>query len=297
MVRTEFAGGIRRVTGGPGGEVLLIIGSEMTVLYDAGMAYCGTQLVENIKRELGKRRLDGVLLSHTHYDHVGGIPALRKEWPKLTVYGSAYGQAVLQRQGALDTIRKLSHVAWGSYSNDVTKQITYHDEDMRIDTVVGEGSVIALGDDQVIVLETKGHTHCSLSFYLEKAAILLASESTGVFQGNRTIRAAVMTSYLDAESSIEACRKLPAKYIFSPHSLQVDDDIVPLYWDLAKTALTELKEFLIDHFQAGLTEEEILEIARDRYWTQFVKKEQPQEAFDLNMKAKIELAAREFGPF
>lgn len=297
MVRTEFAGGIRRVTGGPGGEVLLITGSEKTFVYDAGMAFCSSQLVENIKMELGECSLDGVLLSHTHYDHVGGIPALRKEWPKLNVYGSAYGKAVLQRQGALDTIRKLSHVARISYANDDTEQITYRDEDMRVDTVVGEGSNISLGNERIIVLETKGHTHCSLSFYLEQASILLASESTGVFQGDQTIRGAVMTSYLDAEASIEACRKLPAKYIFSPHTLQMEDAIVPIYWDLAEAALKELKRFLIGKLEAGLTEEEILDIARDRYWTEFVKKEQPQEAFDVNMRAKIDLAVREFGPF
>ena len=297
MVRNVFAGGIRRVTGGPGGEVLLITGSEKTFVYDAGMAFCSSQLVTNIKNELGDRRLDGVLLSHTHYDHLGGIPALRKEWPKLNVYGSAYGKAVLQRQGALDTIRTLSQVALESYSKDSSDRIEYRDGDMRIDTVVGDGSVIPLGDDQILVLETKGHTHCSLSFYLEEAAILLASESTGVFQGDRTIRAAVMTSYRDAEASIEACRRLPAKYIFSPHSLQIDEALMPVYWDLAHAALVELREFLISHLKAGLAEEEIIRIARDRYWTDYVKKEQPQEAFDINMKAKIALAVREFGPF
>lgn len=297
MVITAFAGGIRRVTGGPGGEVLLITGSEKTFVYDAGMAYCGTRLVENIKEELGERSLDGVLLSHTHYDHVGGIPALRREWPKLNVYGSAYGKAVLQRQGALDTIRKLSHVARESFSKDDTEQISYRDEDMRVDTVVGEGSIIPLGDDRIIVLETKGHTHCSLSFYLEQASILLASESTGVFRGDRTIRAAVMTSYLDAEASIKACRKLPAKYIFSPHTLQMEDAIIPIYWDLAEAAIKEQKGFLTGKLEAGLSVEEILDIARERYWTDFVKKEQPQEAFDINMRAKIDLAVREFGPF
>ena len=83
---------IRRVTAGPGGEVLLIIGSEKAAAYDAGMAYCAAGLVENIQRELKGRPLDYVLLSHTHYDHLGGVPYLRQQWPELTVFGAEHGK-------------------------------------------------------------------------------------------------------------------------------------------------------------------------------------------------------------
>ena len=70
------------------------------MLFDAGMAYSADKMIKNIKRELGDRPLDAVLLSHSHYDHISGVPFLRKEWPDLVVYGSAYAKKILEKPSA-----------------------------------------------------------------------------------------------------------------------------------------------------------------------------------------------------
>ena len=45
--RFSFPGPVYRVTGGHGGEALLIAGSDKTALIDCGMAYCGQETVKN----------------------------------------------------------------------------------------------------------------------------------------------------------------------------------------------------------------------------------------------------------
>lgn len=287
-------GDIRRVTAGAGGEAILIIGSEKTAVYDTGMAYCGKELVGNIKQELKDRPLDYVLLSHTHYDHIGGLPYLRTEWPDLIVFGSAYGKSVLQKPKALAVIRSLSESASKTYLGQDAESLIYKDEDIRIDVALGEGDVISLGDRYFRVYETKGHTNCSLTYFLEEESILLASESTGVMAGGREISASILSSYKDSIASIEKCRALGAKYIFSPHHLQVDDEIASHYWDMALEASEELKEFIWDCLTKHLTEDEILEEGKKHYWTGGRRENQPLEAFLTNMKAKINVIAREF---
>ena len=95
------------VSGCGSGAVFLIKG-KANLLFEAGMAYAADQMVENIKRELGDAELDAVLLSHSHYDHVAGLPAVRKAWPGVKTYASERAKEILVKPGALKTIRRLS---------------------------------------------------------------------------------------------------------------------------------------------------------------------------------------------
>ncbi len=292
--KMTMIGDIRRVTGGSGGEALLIIGSEKTAVYDTGMAWCGDSLVANIKKELGDRPLDYALLSHTHYDHVGGLPFLRMEWPGLIAYGSAYGKKILNKQGALNTIRNLSKAAARLFLDTNAILPDYRDEHMKIDCAVGEGDRIYLGNRTVRVYETKGHTNCSLTFYLEEESILLLSESTGVMTKGNRVHASILSSYKDAMGSIEKCRSIGAKHLFIPHYLELPENQTAVYWSRAIESAKELKDFVLDSLGQGLSEEAMLEKSVSLFWVG--DNYQPLEAFMANMKAKFRVIEREFKP-
>ena len=59
-------------------NVSWLIKGECNILYEAGMAYSAEKMIEKIKHELNGKPLDAVILSHSHYDHVAGLPLLRK---------------------------------------------------------------------------------------------------------------------------------------------------------------------------------------------------------------------------
>ena len=89
--RFDFPADVYRVTAGFGGEALLIVGSEKTGLLDCGMAYCGEKMVEKLARRLaenGREKLDYIILSHSHYDHMGALPYVRRRFPEAMVCGS-----------------------------------------------------------------------------------------------------------------------------------------------------------------------------------------------------------------
>ena len=48
----------------------LLDNGTTSVLYDTGFAFNGYAIAENIKKVLGSRKLDYILLTHSHYDHV-----------------------------------------------------------------------------------------------------------------------------------------------------------------------------------------------------------------------------------
>ena len=65
-------------------NMYLIIGSERTVLIDTGTGFAVNSTIDSLKKGLDGRPLDAVILTHRHYDHVGGLRAIIKEFsPKL----------------------------------------------------------------------------------------------------------------------------------------------------------------------------------------------------------------------
>ena len=162
--RYAFPEGIKSVAAGYGSEVLLIIGSEKTALVDCGTAHCAEKMIKNLKRELDGKKLDYLLLSHSHYDHIGAMPFLKEAWPELKTFGAAYAQKVLSNQRAIDTINSLSQDAAKTYEGITELKIP--EGGFSVDEVVGDGDKISLGKETITVIETKGHTDCSISFGL-----------------------------------------------------------------------------------------------------------------------------------
>ena len=105
--RFDYPEGTYRVTAGMGGEAILVIGSRYTALYDTGMAYCAEGTISNIKTVLHRHqrtRVDYILVSHTHYDHIGALPYVLKEWPDAIVCGAA--KAMMGAGAAVDDWRQ-----------------------------------------------------------------------------------------------------------------------------------------------------------------------------------------------
>jgi uncharacterized membrane protein YkvI/glyoxylase-like metal-dependent hydrolase (beta-lactamase superfamily II) len=291
--RFQFAGGIKRVTAGHGGEAQLIIGSEKTALIDCGMAYCGEALVENIKKELGERPLDYVILTHTHYDHVGGLPYLRRAWPDLISFGAVYGKKILEKDSALKQIEILSRSEWKNYSETKMEPAVLMDG-LKVDRTICEKDIISMGDKELHVFETPGHTTCSLTFLLEPDKILFPSETTGVYAGSGLIITGMLKSCRETIASIEKCRKIDADYIIAPHYGQVPQYDKEAYWDLALASVNRNKEFILRKIKEGALFDEIMEEYTKEFYIDFVSNEQPKEAFLLNAQHMIHNLIKEF---
>ena len=79
------------------GSCHLAVGERNTVLFDPGMAWYGEKTVEKIKEIIGDRPIDAVFLTHSHYDHAGALPVIKKYWPDAMVFGAAYAGRVFSK--------------------------------------------------------------------------------------------------------------------------------------------------------------------------------------------------------
>lgn len=271
-----------RVTAGKGGEAILIFGSERTFLHDCGMAYCGDRLVKNIEFALAMRdrkKLDGVLVSHTHYDHIGALPYVKERWKDAVIYGAEKAKKVFQSEGARSLMKDLGTAARDLYRGG-NEEIKI--EGVAIDEVVQDGSKIFIGDEYFYVLETKGHTDCSLTYVLEDRGIMLASESTGVMERKDFVHAPILKSFDESIKSALKCKAYTPKILICPHFGVIPKHFTLEYFDLFIKSANMDRELVLDLKHKGLGFEEILKEYARVHWSQDREKEQPLEAFMIN---------------
>lgn len=275
---------IYNVRGGRGGDAYLLVGTQKAALIDCGMAYCASDLINNIKKVLGPRILDYVFVSHSHYDHIGGIPYLKCVWPNLIICGSEYDQRILRRSTALKTIRELSREAAKIYAEGFF--IDYNDDLMKIDTAVTDGDIYDLGDLTIKVFETPGHTQGTLSFFVNQE-ILFASESTGAFSGSGQIFPTFLVSFSQAIESAKKCQALHPKYIYSPHFGLLNQSDTIGFWEKCIEAAQRSRYFVLHYYDLGYTEEEILLEYEKVFRNEEAGSEQPLNAFRINTRSMI----------
>lgn len=278
------------VTGGKGGNSFLLLGAEKTALIDCGMAYCASHLIRNIKQVLGNQTLDTILISHSHYDHIGAIPYLKTEWPTSKVLGADYAKQILSRPNALKVIRGLSMQAAEIYGADAIP--AYDDEMMKVDTVIVDGEILDLGGLRIKILETLGHTKCSLSFLVNNE-ILFPSESTGYMSKSGKVYPAFITSCSEALDSIRLCQKINPRFIISPHFGLLNEGDTLNYWENCILAVKETQEFILHLSEQGYDEDQILAAYEKNFRDEQSRLEQPLHAFRLNAQSMIKTVLRE----
>ena len=278
----------------PGGEAFLLITEEKAAIIDAGFAFTAKPMVKKIKAELGDRPLDYILLSHSHYDHISGSSLMKKVWPEAKIVSAEHAAKVFEKPSAMKRISQMNRAAAfyfrknPFFSNDLSR--------IHTDIVVKNGDMIDLGSVKLETIEAPGHTWDSLSFWCESERLAMICETMGVLAGNDSIMPACLVSYRTTMEFIDKLEELRPNRILYPHYGIVEgEDNCNMVIGWARRDNEACKDFIMDAYREGKDVEEIKQMVKDRYYTDVIRKGQPEKAFDLNNKYMVPMIIKEFG--
>jgi len=192
---------VHKVSGAPYDSNVYLVMDEHPILVDCGMTPDAT--LRNIERYIDPKKIEMIVLTHCHHDHTGAAVALRE---------ATGGKLAIDRHevGALgDDLATLAHM-FGRMAPEC-----------KPDEILTEGTVLNLGEWNLEVMETPGHSPGSICLYEKDAKVLFSGDTvfpdgnigrTDLFGGNSK----------DLIKSVERLTKLDARVMYPGH-MEVTD--------------------------------------------------------------------------
>ena len=259
------------------------------MIVKGGFVHVAFALIKRIT--IGTQPLRAVFLTHSHYDHVAALPYVRQAWPEIKAYAAEYACHIFEKTKAKQMMFHMSKTA-AEESHHEWKSDDYKGELLYADKPLEDGDRIALGEFVVEVIETIGHTQCSVSFLINNK-VMISSETIGLegdFEGGYV--PAFLISYKKTVDSLRRTREADPKQLYMPHrGLVIPDE---RYWKYMEKGLAATKDEIIRILASYPTlEAQILEM-EEVFWKKAADGAWPREAFDMNAKAMLRTVAAEF---
>lgn len=162
--------------------VYLMEGRKGSMLISGGMTYILPDVLAQMKAfGIDAAKIRQALILHAHFDHVGIIPWFKRTWPEIEILASARAWELLGMPKAIQTINTFSHRV--TERMGLSERLAGYDFLWRDDmtgSTVSEGDRMDLGELNIQILETPGHSSCSVSAYEASLQALFPSDAGGM---------------------------------------------------------------------------------------------------------------------
>lgn len=225
--------------------VYILEGRDCSIMINGGFSFILPDVLAQMKRfGIDAGKIKKFLMLHSHFDHAGIAPYFRRSRSDISFYASKPAWKVFAMPKAIEVMNRFSRIS----ANRIGREdvLDACDMDWRSDmegTAVGEGDRIDLGGVVLEIMETPGHSHCSIAAYEPDRELLFASDAIGVAYRD-TIFPSMNTNVAQYLQSLQKLRPLPVACICADHYGYITGEEAIRFVDLTLEAGREWKDRL-----------------------------------------------------
>lgn len=198
---------IKCITGKGYDSNIYLITGEKTTIIDCGTGLNNETVLKKISKNVNPSEISQIILTHEHYDHVGGVEKIYSFTGKKA--------KVIAHSKAAEKIEKGESVFASLIGGEMPS--------IKVDTKINDQDNIKIGDEDFIVYHTPGHTPGSICLYNQKEKTIFTGDTVfahGSF--GRTDLPGGSTKSL--KDSIERLSKLDISNIYPGHQNYIERD-------------------------------------------------------------------------
>ena len=204
---------------------------EIGMIIEGGTGPTFQIIVDQIRTMgIDPEKIKYIVLTHTHADHIGGVPHFKRAWAHIKLLASPVAAKILKKK---ELINEFILVDTGIAQLMKAKQEidklppALEEYSFEVDSTIQEGDRIELGNGVVWdIYETPGHSPCQIALYEETEGTLVLGDATGFYVPEKDAfwpnYFVSLESYCD---SIRKLAKLPAKRAVLSHNCVVEGDV------------------------------------------------------------------------
>ncbi len=243
----------------------IVGGEDEYALLGGAMAYVAPDVLDQLKRfDIAETKIRRIVILHSHFDHCGMVPFLKRRWPWALVTASARSKELLQKPKVIASIAALNQALIAS--SGLTDSAQEHDlrfDGIDVEAVVGDGDTLACGDLSLEILAVPGHSSCSIAVYIPEEKALFASDAGGIPFGDKIFTAANSNFDLYQASLAKMAARDVAIHLAEHYGARSGEEGRRFLQD-AMTAAAETREALEATYAATGDEAQTAAIVTDR---------------------------------
>ena len=161
--------------------VYVVDGGDESALIGGGLSCLVPDVLQQLKAfDIDEAKINKLMVLHAHFDHCGIIPYFKKRWPRAEVIASVRARQLFSDPRILQVFSDLNRedLSQNGLLNQAEKDgFLYTGVD--VDQTVGEGDILSCGDLTLEVIDTPGHSSCSIAIYIPQEKAFFPSDSAG----------------------------------------------------------------------------------------------------------------------
>ncbi len=197
-----------------------LLKGEEYMLIEGAMSYLVPTLFQQIE-EMGidTDRITRYLILHSHYDHCGAVPPIKKKFPHMKVVASHRAREIYAKEKAVKFIQYMNRQElekhgmtedWGGLS------LAF--DGIEVDEAVGDGDVIDLGRGVTAeIIAMPGHSSCAIAAYVPVIKALFGTDAAGIPDANGAISPMGNEDYLQFQRSLTRLKDYPIEMVGAPN--------------------------------------------------------------------------------